>query len=151
MIRKYFVPALMAAALLTGCRAPQGKFTPEQVAAMKSYGFTESNGDWSRAYPIASCLTRMTTDYVPTAASRSPRWPRGWQLPITHSRLEGHTDNYGEDSYNEALSLKRANSVADARAEGAHVPRSNLVTRGLGKNTRSPATTRRPGAPKTAG
>lgn len=46
MIRKYFVPALMAAAL-TGCRAPQGKFTPEQVAAMKSYGFTESNGDWS--------------------------------------------------------------------------------------------------------
>ena len=47
MIRKYFVPALMAAALLTGCQAPQGKFTPEQVAAMKSYGFTESNGDWS--------------------------------------------------------------------------------------------------------
>lgn len=34
MIRKYFVPALMAAALLTGCQAPQGKFTPEQVAAM---------------------------------------------------------------------------------------------------------------------
>ncbi len=62
MIRKYFVPALMAAALLTGCQAPQGK-----------------------------------------------------------------------DSYNEALSLKRANSVADAWAEGAHVPRSNLVTRGLGK------------------
>ncbi len=24
MIRKYFVPALMAAALLTGCQAPQG-------------------------------------------------------------------------------------------------------------------------------
>lgn len=48
---------------------------------MKSYGFTESNGDWSLAYPIASCLTRMTTDYVPTAASRSSRWPRGWRLP----------------------------------------------------------------------
>lgn len=104
MIRKYFVPALMAAALLTGCQAPQGKFTPEQVAAMKSYGFTESNGDWSLGLS-----------------------------GITHSRLEGHTDNYGEDSYNEALSLKRANSVADAWAEGAHVPRSNLVTRGLGK------------------
>ena len=41
------IAALMAAALLTGCQAPQGKFTPEQVAAMKSYGFTESNGDWS--------------------------------------------------------------------------------------------------------
>ncbi len=36
-------------------------------------------------------------------------------------------------AYNEALSLKRANSVADAWAEGAHVPRSHLVTRGLGE------------------
>ena len=52
---------------------------------------------------------------------------------ITHSRLEGHTDNYGEDGYNEMLSLKRANSVADAWAEGANIPRANLTTRGLGK------------------
>lgn len=52
---------------------------------------------------------------------------------ITHSRLEGHTDNYGEDAYNEMLSLKRANSVADAWAEGANIPRTNLTTRGLGK------------------
>lgn len=118
MIRKYFVPALMAAALLTGCQAPQGKFTPEQVAAMKSYGFTESNGDWSLG--LSDSILFDKNDY---------RLRPG----ITHSRLEGHTDNYGEDSYNEALSLKRANSVADAWAEGAHVPRSNLVTRGLGK------------------
>ena len=52
---------------------------------------------------------------------------------ITHSRLEGHTDNYGEDGYNKMLSLKRANSVADAWAEGANIPRANLTTRGLGK------------------
>lgn len=69
---------------------------------------------------------------------------------ITHSRLEGHTDNYGEDSYNEALSLKRANSVADARAEGAKIPRSNLTTRGLGKSTPSPATILRQAVLKTA-
>ena len=121
MIRKYFVPALMAAALLTGCQAPQGKFTPEQVAAMKSYGFTESNGE--NDYRLRPDSRQQIT----TMASRLAA------TGITHSRLEGHTDNYGEDSYNEALSLKRANSVADAWAEGAHVPRSNLVTRGLGK------------------
>ena len=129
MIRKYFVPALMAAALLTGCQAPQGKFTPEQVAAMKSYGFTESNGDWSLG--LSDSILFDKNDYrrqqIITMASRLAA------TGITHSRLEGHTDNYGEDSYNEALSLKRANSVADAWAEGAHVPRSNLVTRGLGK------------------
>ncbi|MEJ5174169.1 OmpA family protein, partial [Erwinia sp. MYb416] len=31
-----------------------------------------------------------------------------------------------------ALSLKRANVVADAWASGAGVPRSNITTRGLG-------------------
>ncbi len=74
MIRKYFVPALMAAALLTGCQS-SGKFTLEQVAAMKSTASLKAMAIGPRAYPIASCLTRMTTDYVPTAASRSPRWP----------------------------------------------------------------------------
>ncbi len=52
---------------------------------------------------------------------------------ITHARLDGHTDNYGEDSYNEMLSLKRADIVADDWAKGANIPRSNLTTRGLGK------------------
>jgi outer membrane protein OmpA-like peptidoglycan-associated protein len=64
--------------------------------------------------------------------------------------MDGHTDNYGEESYNEALSLKRANAVADAWAKGANIPRSNLTTRGLGKNTRLPATVHRKGALKTA-
>lgn len=130
MIRKYFVPALMAAALLTGCQAPQGKFTPEQVAAMKSYGF----GDWSLG--LSDSILFDKNDYRLRPDSRQQIITMASRLAatgITHSRLEGHTDNYGEDSYNEALSLKRANSVADAWAEGAHVPRSNLVTRGLGK------------------
>jgi outer membrane protein OmpA-like peptidoglycan-associated protein len=52
---------------------------------------------------------------------------------LNHARMDGHTDNYGEDSYNEALSLKRANAVADTWAKGANIPRSNLTTRGLGK------------------
>ena len=52
---------------------------------------------------------------------------------LNHARMDGHTDNYGEASYNEALSLKRANAVADAWAKGANIPRSNLTTRGLGQ------------------
>ncbi len=82
MIRKYFVPALMAAALLTGCQAPQGKFTPEQVAAMKSYGFTESNGDWSLG--LSDSILFDKNDYrlrpdsrqqITTMASRLPGSP----------------------------------------------------------------------------
>lgn len=56
---------------------------------------------------------------------------------LTHARMDGHTDNYGEDSYNEVLSLKRANVVADAWAMGGQIPRSNLITQGLGKISHS--------------
>ncbi len=152
MIRKYFVPALMAAALLTGCRAPQGKFTPEQVAAMKSTASLKAMAIGPWAYPIASCLTRMTTDYVPTAASRSSRWPRGWRLPGSPiAALKAIPIIMVKIATMKPCRLSGPTAWPMPRAEGAHVPRSNLVTRGLGKNTRSPATTRRPGAPKTAG
>ena len=119
MIGKYFAPALLAALFLSGCQAPQGKFSAEQIAAMKSYGFTEANGDWSLG--ISDSILFDKNDYHLRADSKQ------------QSRLEGHTDNYGEDAYNEMLSLKRANSVADAWAEGANIPRTNLTTRGLGK------------------
>ncbi len=51
---------------------------------------------------------------------------------IVQFRLDGHTDNYGEDSYNDQLSLRRANAVADVLA-GVGIPRANIETRGMGK------------------
>mgnify|MGYP000084147642 FL=1 len=134
MIRKYFTPALMAAVLLTGCRAPQGKFSQEQVAAMKSYGFTESDGDWSLG--LSDSILFDKNDYHLRSDSQAQIQKMASRLAstgITHARLDGHTDNYGEDGYNEMLSLKRANIVADDWAKGASIPRSNLTTRGLGK------------------
>ncbi|HAT1647699.1 TPA: OmpA family protein [Raoultella planticola] len=134
MLRKYFVPALMAAVLLTGCQAPQGKFSQEQVAAMKSYGFTESDGDWSLG--LSDSILFDKNDYHLRSDSQAQIKKMASRLAstgITHARLDGHTDNYGEDSYNEMLSLKRANIVADDWAKGANIPRSNLTTRGLGK------------------
>ncbi len=47
MIKHLLAPLIFTSLILTGCQSPQGKFTPEQVAAMQSYGFTESAGDWS--------------------------------------------------------------------------------------------------------
>ena len=134
MLRKYFTPALMAAVLLTGCQAPQGKFSQEQVAAMKSYGFTESDGDWSLG--LSDSILFDKNDYHLRSDSQAQIQKMASRLAatgITHARLDGHTDNYGEDSYNEMLSLKRANIVADDWAKGANIPRSNLTTRGLGK------------------
>ncbi len=81
MIRKYFVPALMAAALLTGCQAPQGKFTPEQVAAMKSYGFTESNGDWSLGLSDSILFDKNDYRLRPDSRQQITTMARGWRLP----------------------------------------------------------------------
>ncbi|HHG8774497.1 TPA: OmpA family protein [Raoultella planticola] len=134
MLRKYVAPALLAAVFLTGCQAPQGKFSQEQVAAMKSYGFTETDGDWSLG--LSDSILFDKNDYHLRADSKTQIHNMASRLAatgITHSRLDGHTDNYGEDGYNEMLSLKRASIVADAWAEGAHISRSNLTTRGLGK------------------
>lgn len=46
--------------------------------------------------------------------------------------LDGYTDDYGDDKYNEDLSLRRANTVATAFAS-AGMPRANIHTRGMGK------------------
>ncbi|WP_054177799.1 OmpA family protein [Trabulsiella odontotermitis] len=134
MLGRYVAPALLATLFLTGCQAPQGKFSPEQVAAMKSYGFNDLNGDWSLG--LSDKILFGKNDYTLNDGSKQQIAGMASHLAatgITHARMDGHTDNYGEDSYNEALSLKRANIVADAWAEGAHIPRSNLTTRGLGK------------------
>ncbi len=47
MLKRLLSPFLLLLLVVAGCQAPQGKFTPEQIAAMKSYGFTEASGDWS--------------------------------------------------------------------------------------------------------
>ena len=146
MITKYFAPALMAAALLTGCQAPQGKFTPEQVAAMKSYGFTESNGDWSLG--LSDSILFDKNDYRLRPDSRQQITQMASRLAttgITHSRLEGHTDNYGEDSQHAAVSPKRAIIGADAWAAGAHIPPRTLVTRAPRPNYTSASPDPQPG------
>lgn len=134
MLKRFAAPVLLATFILSGCQAPQGKFSPEQINEMKTWGFSEDAGDWSLG--ISDKILFDTNDYQLKAESLKRIQTMAAELAatgLTHARMDGHTDNYGEDGYNEALSLKRADRVADAWAEGAHIPRINLTTRGLGK------------------
>lgn len=134
MLPRFFAPAVLAAFLLTGCQTPQGKFTPEQIAAMQSYGFSESNGDWSLGLSDTILFDKNQYQLRPESSRQIETMAANLSSHgLKHARMDGHTDNYGEDSYNEALSLKRANIVADAWAKGANLPRSNFTTQGLGK------------------
>lgn len=135
MLKRYLAPLVMASLVLAGCQSPpQGKFTPEQIAAMKSYGFNELNGDWSLGLSDTILFdkndARLRPDSEAQIQSMASRLAK---TGLNHARMDGHTDNYGEESYNEALSLKRADAVADAWAKGANIPRTNLTTQGLGK------------------
>jgi outer membrane protein OmpA-like peptidoglycan-associated protein len=129
-----FVPALVFSFLLSGCQAPPSTFSPEQKAAMRSYGFTEANDSWSLG--LSDKILFGKNQYRLQPESYRSIQSMAAKLSATglkHARMDGHTDNYGEDGYNEQLSLKRANIVADAWAEGANIPRGNLTTQGLGK------------------
>ncbi|MGM8756292.1 OmpA family protein [Enterobacter chuandaensis] len=135
MLKRYFAPLVLASLVLAGCQSPpQGKFTPEQIAAMKSYGFNELNGDWSLGLSDTILFdkndARLRPDSEAQIQSMASRLAK---TGLNHARMDGHTDNYGEESYNEALSLKRADAVAAAWAKGANIPRTNLTTQGLGK------------------
>ena len=131
MLKRYFAPLFLASMVLTGCQSPpEGKFTPEQIAAMKSYGFNELNGDWSLGLSDTILFDKNDARLRPESEAQIRTMAA---TGLKHARMDGHTDNYGEESYNEALSLKRANAVADVWAKGANIPRSNLTTQGLGK------------------
>ena len=91
-----------------------------------------ATGRW--AYQMPFCSQKMTTNCSRKASNKIQTMAAKLaSTGLTHARMDGHTDNYGEDSYNEVLSLKRANVVADAWAMGGQIPRSNLITQGLGK------------------
>jgi outer membrane protein OmpA-like peptidoglycan-associated protein len=54
------------------------------------------------------------------------------QYPTRHILIEGHTDNVGSASYNEALSQRRASAVERALT-GMGVPANRVTTAGYGK------------------
>lgn len=55
---------------------------------------------------------------------------RGGRVAV---RVEGHTDGFGTDEYNDALSLRRAEAVRTWLARPGNVPRNAIEVRGFGK------------------
>jgi len=55
------------------------------------------------------------------------------QHPEVRALVEGHTDSIGSDAYNQRLSERRANAVADYM-EAQGISSSRITTKGWGKS-----------------
>ncbi|ORM65433.1 hypothetical protein PRCB_22330 [Pantoea rodasii] len=118
-----------------GCQS-KGRFSAAQIAAMQNAGFTENMEGWGLG--LSDKILFGVNESELTAISKANIATMARNLSATgiqHVRIDGHTDNYGKADYNQQLSLKRADAVAEQWALGAAVPRSNIMTRGMGMST----------------
>ncbi|MCL2658272.1 MAG: OmpA family protein [Betaproteobacteria bacterium] len=120
---------------LSGCQtAPEKKdgLSAEQVAALKQEGFVESEGSWEFSASDKLLFGSNEATLVPNARETVDRVARLLvKLAIPAVRVDGHTDATGSASYNDQLSLRRAQAVADALI-AAGVPAGGVTVRGLG-------------------
>ncbi|CAI1742615.1 Outer membrane protein ArfA [Serratia fonticola] len=133
--RSYSLLALMFITLLTlaGCQSkPQG-LTAEQIALLQAQGFKLTDNGWEFGFSDKVLFGNNVGKLSPQSTEIVEKMGKALKsVNIVQFRLDGHTDNYGEDSYNDQLSLRRANAVADVLA-GVGIPRANIETRGMGK------------------
>lgn len=120
---------------LAACQAkPVTGLTPEQIAVLQKNGFTQTDAGWELGLD-AKVLFGNNQDKLSADSKQTVEKLASELLHVGLNKvnLDGHTDNYGDASYNTDLSLRRANTVAAAFAD-AGMPRANIHTRGLGQS-----------------
>lgn len=124
---------LFCLALLAGCQAkPQG-LTPEQIAVLKQQGFSLTSEGWELGLNAKVLFGNNKDSLSPQSQQTVENLSRELvRVGLMKVNLDGYTDDYGDDKYNDDLSLRRANTIAAAFAN-AGMPRGNIHTRGMGK------------------
>lgn len=117
---------------LSACQAPpvahKEPWTQEQEAVMRSYGFAPGEQGWELQM-TGKLLFDLNSDRLEGPQKDSiVRMGRAlWDAGIRHLRVEGHADESGTDAYNDALSLRRAQIVAEQLQSGQFPPGSIAV------------------------
>ena len=134
-VQLFSVALLLAVVLLTGCQTtPPKGLTAAQIAVLKQQGFELTDEGW--AFDLSGKVLFGSDLEVLNAQSQAIVERIGTALvaaDIPRVRVEGHTDSSGKDSYNQQLSLRRANSVAKVLISVGMRP-ENIQTLGLGSS-----------------
>jgi outer membrane protein OmpA-like peptidoglycan-associated protein len=136
--------ALLVTTVLAACQASgpppertQKKgsgFSPRQIDALREYGFEPVDDGWELQMS-GKLLFDFDSDRL-DGSSRTlvERIGRGLSaVGIDSLRVEGHTDDQGSDAYNERLSQRRAQAVAQVLGD-AGVPIARITVQGLGRS-----------------
>jgi OOP family OmpA-OmpF porin len=121
---------------LAACQTVQGQrrepFTPQQVAVLKEQGFEPAGDNWEFGMADRVLFATDESTLIPDQKIVIGRTATILtEVGIHSARVEGHTDVTGTAEYNEALSMRRAQAVADALTEGGMTPSAMRVA-GLG-------------------
>ena len=124
---------------LAACQSPVQKppvagLTPEQVQVLRSHGFEDQDGSWALMVPSkllfavgTDQLESKQADYVNQLSKDLQR------VGIQSVRVEGHTDDTGTSLYNQQLSERRAQRVAEELVRAGMEP-LQISTRGWGNS-----------------
>jgi outer membrane protein OmpA-like peptidoglycan-associated protein len=123
---------LCGALLLAGCQTVPKGLTPAQIAVLKQEGFQQTDEGWELGLSDKVLFDFDASVVKPEAQSNLDRLSRNLlRVGLDRIRLDGHTDNVGAADYNQQLSLRRAQAVADVVTD-AGMPAVNVQVRGLG-------------------
>ncbi|MBP0601305.1 OmpA family protein [Aeromonas sanarellii] len=119
--------------LLAACQSvPQG-LTADQVATLKEQGFHLTDEGWTLDISNKVLFANNVGALNPQTRQVVERLGKALiDVGLNRARVDGHTDSNGEAAYNQQLSLKRAQSVADVLMS-VGMPQGNLDIRGRGE------------------
>lgn len=134
--------AALAALALAACQSPPPAPVSAPAAAqpdrraevLREYGFEQTDEGWELQMS-GKLLFEFDSDAL-QGQRRASVQQMGRALVdvgVRTLRVEGHTDDQGSDAYNERLSLRRAQAVAQALAE-AGMERGGIRVRGYGRS-----------------
>ncbi|VVE89367.1 OmpA family protein [Pandoraea bronchicola] len=135
MARKLLgIVCLVGLGALAGCQTtPVHGLTAEQIAALKAEGFRQTDEGWE--FGLSDTVLFDTDKFVLRDGARQTVLRIGATLVkvgLNEVRIYGYTDSVGSDTYNEQLSGRRADAVADVLVD-AGMPRAGIQTIGAGK------------------
>lgn len=131
---RFFLVLLLGASILAACASSprKGGLTEKQVAVLKEQGFRLTDDGWS--FGISSKILFGNDEDKISEESRPVIFRISRALldaGLDSVRLEGHTDSQGTADYNQRLSVRRANAVAEMFIN-AGMPRGNVRAVGMG-------------------